>query len=71
MITPRQHQLLVYIDKHSREDGYCPSMREMAAAIGLKSVGAVHDMLARLERRGFIRRLPRCSRSIEVIRVSP
>lgn len=62
-ITPRQHELLTYIIGQP----VCPSFPQMARAIQ-SSRGGVHSMLGRLERAGFIRRLPRRHRAIEAIR---
>ena len=68
MLTPRQAELLAYIDAETRRNGYCPSFLEMQAHLGISSKGNIHAMLAQLERRGFIRKLRYQSRAIEVIR---
>jgi repressor LexA len=62
-LTPRQHELLTYLASQR----VCPTMPQMADAIR-SSKGGVHGMLTRLERSGYIRRLPRRVRAIEVIR---
>ena len=37
MLTKRQYQLLMLIEKRLREDGVSPSFEEMKESIGLKS----------------------------------
>lgn len=69
MLTKRQYQLLMLIDKKLREDGVSPSFEEMKEAIGLKSKSGIHRLISGLEERGFIRRLPNRARALEVLRL--
>lgn len=69
MLTPRQHELLTFIDGYIRQRGSAPDFREMADALGLKSNTGVDRMLKALEERGFVRRLRRRARAIEVVRL--
>lgn len=64
MLTARQQQLLAFIDSCATT----PSFDEMRAALGLASKGGVHRLIDGLEERGFIRRLRRKARAIEVVR---
>jgi len=69
MLTPRQHELLTFIDGYIRQRGSAPDFREMADALALKSNTGVDRMLKALEERGFIRRLRGRARAIEVVRL--
>ena len=69
MLTKRQYQLLMLIEKKLREDGVSPSFEEMKEAIGLKSKSGIHRLISGLEERGFIRRLPNRARALEVLRL--
>ncbi|EKP93922.1 transcriptional repressor LexA [Thermaerobacter subterraneus] len=69
-LTRRQRQILDYIKASIRERGYPPSVREIGEAVGLKSTSTVHTYLARLERKGYIRRDPTKPRAIEVLEES-
>lgn len=69
MLTKRQYQLLMLIEKRLREDGVSPSFEEMKEAIGLKSKSGIHRLISGLEERGFIRRLPNRARALEVLRL--
>lgn len=62
-LTPQQARLWRFIA--SRESA--PSFVEMRDAMGLKSKSGVHRMVAALEERGFIRRMPNKARAIEVV----
>ena len=69
MLTKRQYQLLMLIEKRLREDGVSPSFEEMKESIGLKSESGIHRLISGLEERGFIRRLPNRARALEILRL--
>ncbi len=68
MLTPKQHQLLTFIQKRTAATGVSPSFDEMKEALDLRSKSGIHRLITALEERGFIRRLPHKARAIEVIR---
>ena len=65
-ISPRQREILVFIESQIVDRGYPPSVREIGEAVGLTSPSTVHTHLNTLERLGFIRRDPTKPRAIEV-----
>lgn len=65
-LTPRQRQILEFIDTEVRERGYPPSVREIGEAVGLTSTSTVHAHLAALQDKGFLHRDPSKPRAIEV-----
>ncbi len=69
MLTRKQYDLLVHIDKTLRKTGVSPSFDEMKDALGLKSKSGIHRLITGLEERGFIRRLPHRARALEVLRL--
>jgi len=69
MLTRKQHELLMFIDKHLRETGFSPSFEEMKAALSLKSKSGIHRLITALEERGFLRRRAHRARALEVIRL--
>jgi repressor LexA len=69
MLTRKQYQLLVFINKCLKENGVPPSFDEMKAALDLRSKSGVHRLITGLEERGFIRRLPHRARALEVLRL--
>ncbi len=68
MLTKKQHELLVFIDKRLNESGVSPSFEEMKEALGLRSKSGIHRLITGLVERGFIRRLPHRARALEVLR---
>ena len=66
-LTPRQAEVLKYIVQQIQLKGYPPSVREIGFAIGIKSSATVHGHLEKLEEKGFIRKDPTKSRSIEIL----
>ena len=69
MLTRKQHELLLYINRRLSETGVSPSFEEMKEALDLKSKSGVHRLISALEERGFIRRLPNRARALEVLRM--
>lgn len=69
MLTQKQYNLLMFINKVNRETGQCPSFDEMKEAIGLKSKSGIHALINSLEERNFIRRMPHKARALEVLRL--
>jgi repressor LexA len=66
-LSSRQLAILDYIKKEVKEKGYPPSVREIGEAVGLASSSTVHGHLARLEKKGLIRRDPTKPRAIEIL----
>ncbi|MDB5373776.1 MAG: repressor LexA [Belnapia sp.] len=69
MLTRKQHELLIFIDKHLRMTGFSPSFEEMKDALKLKSKSGIHRLITALEERGFLRRRAHRARALEVIRL--
>jgi repressor LexA len=66
-LSPRQREILEFVNSHVDAHGYPPTVREIGGAIGLTSPSTVHAHLARLETAGLIRRDPTKPRALEVI----
>jgi repressor LexA len=69
MLTKKQRNLLIFINKKIRSSGVSPSYEEMKNALNLKSKSGIHRLISALEERGFIRRLPHKARALEVIKL--
>lgn len=69
MLTKKQYELLVFINRRLQEAGVSPSFDEMKDALGLRSKSGIHRLITGLEERGFVRRLPHRARALEVLRV--
>ncbi|WCL52959.1 transcriptional repressor LexA [Gimibacter soli] len=69
MLTSKQRELLLFIDRRLKADGISPSFDEMKDALGLKSKSGVHRLIGALEERGFIRRMANRARALEVMKL--
>lgn len=65
-ISPRQRQVLEFIEQQMRDRGFPPSVREIGEAVGLTSPSTVHSHLNTLQKLGYLRRDPTKPRAIEV-----
>lgn len=66
-ISERQKEILNFISKKKKESGFCPTIREIASAVNLRSSATVHNHLSKLEELGFIKRDAHKSRYIELL----
>lgn len=66
-LTDKQKEILEYIKQSILQKGYPPAVREICAAVHLKSTSSVHAQLSTLEKNGYIRRDPTKPRAIEII----
>ncbi len=69
MLTRKQHELLMFIDRHLRATGFSPSFEEMKEALNLKSKSGIHRLITALEERGFLKRRAHRARALEVLRL--
>jgi repressor LexA len=69
VLTRKQQELLLYIDKRLKEDGVSPSFEEMKEALNLKSKSGIHRLIKALEERGFLNRLANRARALDVVRL--
>ena len=69
MLTKKQKNLLMFINKKLRSTGVSPSYEEMKQSLNLKSKSGIHRLISALEERGFIRRLAHKARALEVIKL--
>ena len=67
MLTKKQKNLLLFINKKLRSTGVSPSYEEMKHSLNLKSKSGIHRLISALEERGFIKRLAHKARALEVI----
>lgn len=67
-LTPRQRQILEFIQRYSADAGMPPTRAEIAAFMGFRSTNAAEDHLKALARKGVIRLTPGQSRGIRLSR---
>ena len=63
----REKRLLDYLKAAIRKKGYPPTVREICAELGIKSTSTVFKDINSLEAKGYIRKDPAHSRSLEVL----
>ena len=60
-------EVLSFLNSYINDKGFCPSYREIASGVNLKSTNSVKAYLDILEERNFIKRQPTKNRTIEII----
>jgi repressor LexA len=69
MLTRKQYELLMFIHERVRETGIPPSFDEMKDALDLRSKSGIHRLITALEERGFLRRMEKRARALEIIKL--
>lgn len=66
-ITPKQRQIIDFIESYTAENDISPSYREIAAAVGLSSVSAVAEHVENLVEKSVLRKTEGSARSLELL----
>ncbi len=64
-LKPKEQRVLDFINETIDEQGYPPSVREICAALNIKSTSTAHMYVERLAAKGFIQKLAGKSRAIK------
>lgn len=67
-LTPKEDELLTYLERRLSGSRVAPTYEEMAAAIGLKSKSGIFRLVNGLQKRGLVERDRSSSRSIRLKR---
>jgi repressor LexA len=65
-LTKRQEEILDFIVGRVRDEGFPPTLKEMAERFGLASPNAARDHVLALERKGFLKRTGDKSRALSL-----
>jgi len=66
--TKKQTALLEFIMEFTDKNGFSPSYREIMHAMHLRSVSAVAEHIENCVLAGYLRKIPKSARSLEVVR---
>ncbi|CAN5384079.1 transcriptional repressor LexA [soil metagenome] len=66
-LPPRQRDVINHIINLTEENGYPPTLAELAAALGLKNRMTVHQHVAALKKKGLVHWEPGLNRSLRVV----
>jgi repressor LexA len=69
-LTRKQDRVFEFIRKHVQDTGYPPTVREIGMNFGISEKGA-YDHLNAIEKKGYIRRMPKKPRAIEILEFVP
>lgn len=69
-LTKKQDRIFEFIRKHVQDTGYPPTVREIGTNFRISEKGA-YDHLNAIEKKGYIRRVPKKPRAIEILEFVP
>ncbi len=70
-ISEREQRILDYMREYVAKWGYPPTVRDIAAALGIKSTSTVHKGIASLERAGLIKKQAGKRRAMDIVDSEP
>lgn len=65
-LTAREKDILQFIQQEISQNGYPPTVRDICAALGIKSTSTVHKAMSSLAERGYISKLSNKRRALKV-----
>ena len=65
-MSVKQQRILNFIEQFTREHKYPPSVREIGAAVGLRSPSTVHAHIKSLKEKGFLQKDDRKTRALSL-----
>lgn len=66
-LKEREARVLEYMKKEIIEKGYPPTVREICAALGVKSTSTVHADIDALQKKGFLKKDPAKPRALMIV----
>lgn len=66
-LTKKQKRVLLFLEQFTQEHGFPPTVREIAHHLGMSGPHSAKRFLDMLQGKGYIRRLAKSSRAIEMI----
>lgn len=66
-LTKKQKRVLLFLEEFIQQHGFPPTVREIAQQLGMAGPHSAKRFLDMLQEKGFIRRLPKSSRAIEIV----
>jgi len=66
-LSIKQERVFTFLKKHVHDVGYPPTVREIAASLGMAGPHGAKKILDILERKGYIRKTARGSRAIDIV----
>lgn len=70
-LTKRQKEILDFINIHIKKKGYSPTFEEIKKKFKLSALSTVHQHIEALVKKGFLKKVDKASRSLELIKNNP
>lgn len=70
-ISKKQKVMLDYVDGFVKSQGFSPSYREIAEALGYRSIATVAEHINNLVLMGYLRKVDGSARSLELVNQTP
>ena len=67
-LNKKEKAILKFIEKQIKENGYPPSVREIGKAVGLSSTATVHGYIAKLSKKGYIKKEDQKGRTLKLLK---
>ncbi|OGH12030.1 MAG: repressor LexA [Candidatus Levybacteria bacterium RIFCSPHIGHO2_01_FULL_36_15] len=68
MLYKKERNLLTFILQFQEQNGYSPTLREMADAMGNKSVSTIHTIIKNLVDKGYVQKVEGNTRTLKILK---
>lgn len=66
-LTKKQKKILEFIDKHTSQNSYPPTLKEIADKFGI-TIGTIQDHVFALQKKGYIEKNPNTARGFRIVK---
>lgn len=67
VVYDKERKILEFLARFQQKFGYSPTLKEIAMGVGLKSPATIHEHIAALIEKGYLRKLEGVKRTLEII----
>lgn len=67
VLYDKERRVLEFLARFQQKFGYSPTLKEIALGVGLRSPATVHEHVAALIEKGYLRRLDGVKRTLEIV----
>ncbi len=67
VLYDKERKILEFLARFQQKFGYSPTLKEIALGVGLKSPATIHEHIAALIEKGYLRKLDGVKRTLEII----
>lgn len=69
ILTKKQKEIFDFISEYEKDFSYAPSLNEIKEAVGSSAISTIHEHVANLVKKGFLKKTKGSARSLELVKL--